>query len=124
MLNQLGYLLSANTGYLRPILIIILFFAILYGGYYFSTRMRTGGIKNFKSGGLKVLQGLFIGPNQSLQLVKIYDRYVVLGVTKDRISLIMELSEEDITEAGDGEAEDFNRVLTKFARPKKDGNDD
>ncbi len=123
MPNIIGYLLSSNTGYLRPILIIILFFVILYGGYYFSTRMRTGGIKNFKSGGLKVIQGLFIGPNQSLQLVKIYDRYVILGVTKDRISLIMELSEEDITEAS-GDEEDFNKVLSKFARPKKEGEDE
>ncbi len=122
MPNLVGYLLSSNTGYLRPVLIIILFFVVLYGGYYFSTRMRTGGIKNFKSGGLKVIQGLFIGPNQSLQLVKIYDRYVVLGVCKDRISLIMELSEEEITEHGDGE--DFTSVLSRFAISKKQGDDD
>ncbi len=103
--------------YVKLFFILFLFFAILYGGYYFSVKVKTSGIKNFKSNGLKVIQGLYIGPNQSLQLVKIYDRYVILGVTKERIELLMELSEDEIS---DEEMETgFSKTLDRFKKAAK-----
>lgn len=103
--------------YVKLFFILFLFFAILYGGYYFSVKVKTSGIKNFKSNGMKVIQGLYIGPNQSLQLVKIYDKYVILGVTKEHIELLVELSEDEIS-AQDIEA-GFSKTLDKFRNSAK-----
>ncbi len=66
---------------------------------------------------MKVLQGLFIGPNKSLQLVKIYDRYVIIAVTKDRIELLMELSEDEIVDEQKVK-QSFGDSLKKFTKTK------
>ncbi len=88
--------------YLKLFFILFLFIATLYGAYYFSKKFKISGIKNFNNNGMKVLQGLYVGPAQSLQLVKIYDRYVIIAVTKENISLLMELDESEIV-GKDGE---------------------
>ncbi len=107
--------------HLKLFLILISFFAILYGGYYFSTRIKTAGIKNLKSNGLKVIQGIYLGREQSLQLVKIYDKYVILGVTKDNISLIMEVSEEDICDDNlENKSDKFGNMLGRLVKLEGD----
>ncbi len=102
--------------YLKLFFIFILFFGILYGGYYFSTKFNSH-ITGSAGRALKVLKGLYLGQNKSIQIVKIYDRYVVLSVTKDRIEKLMELSPEEIFD--EEETPEFQHIFEKFKKKGK-----
>lgn len=66
---------------------------------YFVTRKldTTGtlsGMQNRSNTKIKVYERMVLGPNKSLMIVKICERWLVLGVSNENISLIVELTEE------------------------------
>lgn len=75
---------------------MILIVGLIYISTYFLKKMNSGGSGNTPvSGIIKVLGRTFIAPKQCLYVVKIGDRYSVLGATESNINFIGELSKEE-----------------------------
>ncbi len=104
------------TQFLTVLLVFILVLALTYlttrfvGGYQ-KTRSIT---RNFE-----VIETYRIANGKYLQIVKVGQKYVVIGVGKDTVTNICELDPGDIsTEPGDGRQSDltFGSVLEKARR--------
>jgi len=98
---------------------------------YFVTKLLAlsrGRAKGTAVGNLQVVESVAISVQSMVQLVRAGDRYLVLGVTKERISLLAELSKEEIREIEepnfDAVTVPFNKVLQKFLPKAKDGQRD
>jgi len=77
------------------------------------------------AGNLQLKESIFIGAQNMVQLVRAGDKYLVLGVNKERVTLLAELTEEQIKEA---EAlppisASFGKVLERFLLPKDETDD-
>lgn len=66
---------------------------------YFVTRKlgtngMLSGIQNQSSTKIKVYERMVLAPNKSLMVVRVCERWLVLGISNENISLITELTEE------------------------------
>ena len=93
---------------LKLILSMILIVGLIYLSMYLikkvNARAAGGG---FIGDTIKIIGRTFISPKQALYLVKIGQRFVVLGATENAISMINELTDQ--------EAKDFENRETKAA---------
>lgn len=91
----------------------------ILGGCYFFTRLLAKRLSPGYGGGtgrMKVLDCLVMGPNKSLSIVKIGGRFFLLGIAAEQISLLTELTEEDLETGvndGDGTKEGFSEILRR-----------
>jgi len=110
-----------------------IFVAIL--AYYVTKRMfgARGAAMGRNGGNLAIVESVNVGGQAIIQLVKAGDKYLVIGVTKERITMLSELSAEQITEfeAPDstGLNSPFGKILSRFMPPKdepveRDGDSD
>ncbi len=65
---------------------------------YFSTRFIASAKKSAQNGAnIRVIETISMGVNMSIMLVKAGEKCMLLGVTKERITFLAEVSPEDIT---------------------------
>lgn len=71
---------------------------------------------------IKVVEAYRISNNKYIQIVKIGNRYVALGVGKDEVTFLMELDEESITDFSSmpTSKESFKDVMAQFRSGKGD----
>lgn len=81
--------------------------------------------RGLTAGNLQLKESIFIGQQNMVQLVRAGDKYLVLGVSKERVTVLVELSEDVIKEAEDMPpmSTSFNKVLERFLPPKDEDND-
>lgn len=101
------------------ILTAFLAMAAILCGCYFATRLLAKrmlpGFEG-RSGRMKVLDCLTLGPNKSLAIVKIGGRFLLLGIAAEQISLLTELTEEELDTGvndGDGAKGGFSEILRR-----------
>lgn len=99
----------------------IILVVILIAAYYtsrFVGRYKLGQIRNSN---FEVIEVYRISTNKMLQLVRIADKYVVLGITKDQITYITELDKDNIltNEVEEGEKLSFSQIIEKFKSKKE-----
>ena len=76
---------------------------------------------------LRLMDSLGLGFQNGIHLVKAGKKYVLLGITKDKISFLCELSESDIEDAEQDmglELPSFENYLNRILRKNKDGRHD
>ena len=90
-------------------LTVILVFVFVLGLTYLTTRF-VGSYQKTKSAGrnFEVIETCKITNGKYLQIVRVGEKYVVIGIGKDSITSICELSAEDIKEAAEPKVEDFS----------------
>jgi len=79
-----------------------------------------------RSGNIKVLETYKLAPDRYLQIVKVVERYLVLAVTKDRVSVLVELQKEEVPLESRGESSmgdssqgaSFQEILKKLSSGK------
>jgi len=80
------------------------------------------------SGNLSVLETIVVGQQSMVQLIKAGDKFLVIGVTKERVTLLSELDDTQVEMpeiSGFGvSGTAFGNVLSRFLPPKGDANDD
>ena len=95
----------------------ILMFLFVLALTYFTTRFVGNYQKNqFAYRNFEAIESFKIANGKYLQLVKIGQKYVVLGIGKDSISMICEIPEEDIkkqSEQGTITRDTFKSLLEK-----------
>lgn len=112
---------SGGSAY-QIVYILILFVVIFFGAYYTSKFLGKYQSKKTKDANLKVIEAISVGPQKSLQLVKIGSEFILIGVTKDRITFMKEISEDhvdvSIPQSSSFGVVPFNQYLDKFMKKK------
>jgi flagellar biosynthetic protein FliO len=81
---------------LKLVLSLVLIVGLIYLSTYFLKKLNMRGASGEIGGGsIKVIGRTFIGPKQSLYVVKIGEKYSVLGATETNINFITDLKKED-----------------------------
>ena len=114
---------SANN--IAHFLTVLVLFVLVLAATYFTTKFvaKTQEGKQ-KSGNLEVLETIALAPGRFLQIVRIGKKYCAIGVGKEEVSFLTELTEEDFTiakENGGSFAGILQRMKEKF--PGEAGSD-
>ncbi|MCR5143992.1 MAG: flagellar biosynthetic protein FliO [Lachnospiraceae bacterium] len=122
-------LLSSTGESLFQLVIVVFCFIVILIMTYYTTRWIAGYQKTQSiSNNLSVAETLKLTTDKYVQLVKAgKDRYFVIAVSKNDITLLGELSTEELKEVPDFDKEniptvqgDFNEILKKFKKHKAD----
>ncbi|WP_099205307.1 FliO/MopB family protein [Scatolibacter rhodanostii] len=104
---------------------LLLIVAIFVGAYYVSKYLgsRYQSFDSDKSGNIELIEKKAIGKDQSLLIVRIADKTMLLGVTPQSIQKIEELDSAQITEIRTSKlvVPDFNHVLKDVWKKATDG---
>ncbi|HPU63739.1 MAG TPA: flagellar biosynthetic protein FliO [Mobilitalea sp.] len=112
---------SAWDNILQLLGLCILLVIILIAAYYTSRFVGKYKLGQLRSSNFEVIESYKINLNNLLLLVRIADRYVVLGVSKDHITFITELEKDKILtrEVKEVEKLSFNQILDRFKSKKE-----
>ncbi|MDD6208159.1 MAG: flagellar biosynthetic protein FliO [Clostridiales bacterium] len=102
---------------------LVVFLLILVAAYY-TTRIVGKNQSGFNGNrNLKVLETCRVSPNIVIQIIKAGDKYLLIGVSKERVTFLTELSEKELnhTESQPDMPAEFHSVLEKIIS-KKDKN--
>ncbi len=113
---------ARSSGGLQIVYILILFVVIFFGAYYTTKFLGKYQGRKTKEANLKVIEAISVGPQKSLQLVKVGSEFVLIGVTKDRITFLKDVSEDQIDlnllESNSFGVVPFSQYLDKFVNLK------
>jgi len=76
--------------------IIFLFFLVLYIAYFVTKHLGKWQMNQSSGANMTIIEVLSVGPQKTLQLVRIGKKYLVIGVTREHITQIEEVSEADL----------------------------
>ena len=102
--------------------LIVLFAILLVACYYVTKFVGNKQMKQLKNSNFTIIDTYRVTQNKFLQMVKIGNRYIVIAVTKDQISLIAQLNEEEVLLPETHSVQDgaFKNVLSDLIKKKKD----
>ncbi len=113
-----GY--SGTDSVLKLIGLIALCVLILIASYYTTKFVGKSQMKRQNGSNFQVVDACRLTQNKMLQLVRAGNKYLVIGLSKDKITLITELSEEDIVlPTKQREDVKFKDILANVAGKKK-----
>jgi flagellar protein FliO/FliZ len=104
-------------------ILIVLAFIILFCWFVLRLMGRIKG-RGASGGNLHLMESILVGSQNMVQLVRAGDKYLVIGVTKEQITLLAELDESQIKELQPLPplSTSFKNVLERFLPPKDDKN--
>jgi len=108
---------------------IILAFAVVLLLAYYATRFlgASGRLSRARKPNLRVLEAITISQQNSVQLVRAGSKHLLLGVSKERVTLLAELDETelDVSQYAQTAAPvpPFEKVLGKLMKPRAAGAD-
>lgn len=107
--------------YLQFFGILVLFFLVLYGAYYLSRLLGKMQMKRQVGANMAIIEVLPVGQHKTLQLVRVGNDYMVIAVTRDRITFIERVDEATITlQDGSENIVPFSNFLNKLVHKEKD----
>lgn len=92
------FLLAGSNGVLELFGVMIIFILILVACYYTTKWISKSDIVNRSAHNISVLETYRIAPGKVIQIVKTGKKYIVIGVSKDHIDMLTELSEDEYEE--------------------------
>lgn len=97
--------------------IIIVFILILVGTYYATKWIGNSGFAGSRSRNIKVIETYKISQNNFIQILKIGEKYIAVGVSKDKVDFLTELEAGSliIEEQGDKPQMNFKDVFSKIS---------
>jgi len=85
----------AFTG--RVAFIVIMFVIVAFSAYYTTKFIASSKRKIGNSNNMKVIEGIALSPHANIQLVSVAGQYFLIGVTKENITFLTEVSGENIS---------------------------
>ncbi len=100
------------------LLTIFLIFILVLFLTYWATRFAGNFQKQQMAGkNIQVMETVSVSNGKFLQIVKIGNRYFVIGVSKDNITYLCELKEEDLDfSSSQSTGDSFKNILEKFRK--------
>lgn len=80
----------------RVFFLFILFAIIIVAAYYVTYYVAKLQQKTKHNNNLQIIEAISVGPGKSIQIVRVGNQYVVIGVTKGNIQLLQTLGSDDI----------------------------
>lgn len=101
--------------------IIILFIIILFGAYYVSRYVGNFQSRKTNNSNIKIIGVISVGPQKTLQLVKIGQEIILIGVSKDKISYIKDISSDSLDDMSELNIKtaSFNKYFDKLINKRK-----
>lgn len=87
---------SLGKGMVQIIYIFILCIVVFVGAYYTSRFLGNHQLNKKSLSNLSILEVISVGPQKTIQLIKAGNEYILIGVTRDRITFLKEVSESNI----------------------------
>ena len=115
-------LLSSSLNSFLQLLGAIIIFGFVLIITYFTTKWVGGFQKTqMKSRNLQVIDTMRIANNKFVQIIKVGEKYLVIAVGTDEVTMLTELPEEQVKEITQDSREDFQDILNKLKDrfPKK-----
>ncbi len=101
--------------------VLILFIAVLAVTYLVTRYI--GGLQRGQTKGnnIEVIETVRIGQNQCVEIVRVADRYLAVGIGKEEVTMLAELDKDsvDLPQEGSGVMQSFKEILN---RKKNDDN--
>ena len=92
--------------------------------YYVLKLMGGARARQFRraSGNLQLIDSISVGVGTSIQIIKVGEKFLVISVTKERVTLLTEVEDLELIEEGEQNFDlshiPFGTVLAKFMKPK------
>ena len=107
--------------------LIIIFVVVLVVCYY-TTRFVAGRqVVQKRMGNFEIVETFPIAQNKYLQLIRMGEKYVVVSVTKDTVTYITELSEDEVCKVQENNSsvtgKNFMEVLSGLSKEKNKKHD-
>lgn len=111
---------STSNNVLELLGLCLVLAIILLAAYYTSRFIGRYKLGQLKDSNFQVIDMYRISNSKMLQIVKIANKYVVIGIGKDQITYITELDEGEVLthEVKEGETQSFRDVFEKLKRNK------
>ncbi|MDI9508431.1 MAG: flagellar biosynthetic protein FliO [Clostridiales bacterium] len=108
--------ISTFDNVLQLLGLVLLLILILIAAYYTSRFVGRYKLGQLKDSNIQVIEIYRISTNKMLQIVKIANKYVVLGISKEQITYITELDESQVLthDAKEEEKQSFKQIFDKF----------
>ena len=115
-------LLSSSFESFIQLLGVLLIFLFILGATYFTTKW-IGSYQqiNMRNKNLQIVESIKIGTNKFICLIKAGEIYLVVAVGKDEVTMLAQLTEEQLSEvpirdvvAGNRTTDNFKDVLEKM----------
>ena len=108
-------LLSSALGSFIQLLGVLIIFLFVLAITYFTTKWIGNYQKtNFANKNLQIVESIRVGNNKFIAIVKAGEVYLVVAVGKDDVTLLTQLTEEQLSDAG--MTVGFNRKSLPFGR--------
>lgn len=109
------YGIVSSVSQLLTVLLIFIFVLVLT---YWTTRLAGNYKKQQMSGkNIQVMETVSISASKYLQIIKIGSKYFVIGVSKDTITYLCEINEEELDFSNNNKAgESFKSILEKLKK--------
>ncbi len=107
---------------LQLLAVIFVFVIVLAGTYYVTKWIAKSGVIQSQSRNIKVIETFKITTGKYIQIIKLGTKYYAIGVTKDQITFLTPLEEEQLDfspDLSDGSKVSFRELLDKFSKNKK-----
>lgn len=101
------FLLAGSSGVLELFGVIIVFILILVACYYTTKWVGKNDLVNHAARNVSVLETYRIAPTKHIQVVRVGKKLLVIGVTKEHIEMLTELSEDEYEEIRTETNQDF-----------------
>lgn len=126
--NRLTFLEVSSIGKsVAELIFLLVIFVVILIACYYTTRFVAGNQqKRTQNGNFKPIETFQVAQNRYLQLIQIGTRYFVLAITKDSVTMLCELSEEEFElkkQEENGFSKSFKEILSDL-RVKVDKHDD
>jgi flagellar protein FliO/FliZ len=109
--------------------LLVFICVLIFGGTYFISKyISRAKISGKMRGNLGIIEVIGVGLQTTVQLIKAGKKYILIGVSRDRVDFLAELSSEDIEMPAESKIMGkigFDKYLQKFMnRDKPGGNGD
>lgn len=81
---------------IKMVLYILAFIAVLIGTYYCSRFIATMQSGACKSKHMKIEDKLILTKDNTIEIIKVGERHLMIGISNNNISILRELNEEDL----------------------------
>lgn len=107
---------------LELVVILIIFVAVLAATYFVTIWLGKSGMVQAQSKNIKIIEAFKIDQNKYIQIIQIGNKYYSIAISKDNITFISELDEEqlDLSNIPTRSPIQFQTVLDKIKKTKKD----
>ena len=91
-----GSVYSSKDNILQLLGLLFVFVLVLLAAWYVSRFIGNKAMGGFGNKNINVIESFRLDNNKAIQIIRIADKYLAIGISKDNISVLAQLNEEDI----------------------------